>query len=213
MASTTLPLSIVFISVVVCVSAHPLIPHNISLRSTLTAASQNFKWVSLSGEFAFGFHSVAPPLYSVGVWFENISDFTFAWTAKTDDEELRVEKGSTLHLSAAGLQVFDSQRRLKWVAGPAENENESISAAAMLNNGNFVLLNRSAAPIWQSFDEPTDTLLPGQTLRFNHTMFCKASDTNSSSGRFGLTVKDGIDLVIYLVERLADKGAYWGASD
>ncbi|GLJ47669.1 hypothetical protein SUGI_1006800 [Cryptomeria japonica] len=214
MASATLTFSIVFIiSMVVCVLSHSRLTPYISLRSTLTAGSQNFKWVSPNGEFAFGFHSVTPPLYSVGVWFDNISEFTFAWTAKTDNIELRLERGSTLQLSNAGLQVLDSQRRLKWAAGPAENENESVSAAAILNSGNFVLLNQSAAPIWQSFDAPTDTLLPGQSLTSKYGMLSKSSSTNFSSGRFGLAMKVDGDLVFYLVERLEDKGVYWRASD
>lgn len=39
----------------------------------------------------------------------------------------------------------------------------SASYAAMLDTGNFLLYNSTGLPIWQSFDHPSDTLLPLQT--------------------------------------------------
>uniref|UniRef100_A0ACD5ZXM7 Uncharacterized protein n=1 Tax=Avena sativa TaxID=4498 RepID=A0ACD5ZXM7_AVESA len=48
----------------------------------------------------------------------------------------------------------------------------SMSAEAMLDNsGNFILRSLADSSIlWQSFDHPTDTLLPGMNLRLSHKM-------------------------------------------
>lgn len=60
----------------------------------------------------------------------------------------------------------------------------------MSNNGNFMLLNSSSNPIWQSFDHPTDTLLPGQALRIGQRLFSNANGTvDYSTGRFMLEVQ------------------------
>ncbi|XP_038878055.1 G-type lectin S-receptor-like serine/threonine-protein kinase LECRK2 [Benincasa hispida] len=57
-----------------------------------------------------------------------------------------------------------------------------------------MLRNSSSIPIWQSFDHPTDTLLPAQVLRIGHQLYSSANRTRNdySTGRFMLDVaKDG----------------------
>ncbi|KAG6582293.1 G-type lectin S-receptor-like serine/threonine-protein kinase LECRK2, partial [Cucurbita argyrosperma subsp. sororia] len=61
----------------------------------------------------------------------------------------------------------------------------------MSDDGNFQLLNSSSDPIWQSFDHPTDTLLPGQVLPKGHQLFSNVNGkTDYSKGRFMLDVAD-----------------------
>jgi hypothetical protein len=43
-------------------------------------------------------------------------------------------------------------------------ESSGSASASMLNSGNFVIYNSDKGIIWQSFDHPTDTLLPSQRL-------------------------------------------------
>jgi serine/threonine protein kinase len=49
----------------------------------------------------------------------------------------------------------------------------NVTMASMLDTGNLVLLNGSNSIVWQSFDSPTDTLLPNQTysVKNNVTMY------------------------------------------
>uniref|UniRef100_A0A3Q7EB16 Bulb-type lectin domain-containing protein n=1 Tax=Solanum lycopersicum TaxID=4081 RepID=A0A3Q7EB16_SOLLC len=60
--------------------------------------------------------------------------------------------------------------------------NAQLAYGAMLDSGNFVLATSSSDTRWQSFDEPIDTILPGQVLRSN--LVSSFSDTNVSRGRF-----------------------------
>ncbi|GLJ11994.1 hypothetical protein SUGI_0181610 [Cryptomeria japonica] len=201
-ALTILPLTFVIL-MLICASAQK---QNITLGSTLIYP-QNSKWVSPNGQFAFGFYELpATDLYVVGIWFDNIPSKTLVWTVMKDKRDLAVEKMSSLQLTNNGLSLYDSTKELKWSAAPSEK----VAKAAMRNNGNLVLLSSSLEPIWQSFDYPTDTLLPGQELKWKSTIYSKASNTNLSSGRFELALQEDGNLVLYPVERVY-QGAYWSS--
>eukprot|EP01018_Ginkgo_biloba_P033208 Gb_05527 [translate_table: standard] len=204
-------ISFFFVQIVLCVFAQQNEQYmNISLGSTLSS-SKNSSWVSVSGEFAFGFYEpiAGQKLYLLGIWFNKIRNRTLVWTANRDDP---VGEGSTLELTEAGdLILFDSHRNQKWSAD--KSTLGSVAKAAMLDSGNFVLLNASSQPVWQSFDSPTDTLLPGQTLKRNSTMFSRASPQNYSTGRFVLHLEEDGNLVLYPADR-PDKsdGIYWSSN-
>ncbi|KAK9167127.1 hypothetical protein Scep_002318 [Stephania cephalantha] len=77
--------------------------------------------------------------------------------------------------------------------------NDSSVTATMLDNGNFVLVERDWSTgneqlWWQSFDHPTDTLLSGMRLSFNQTtgeskaLTSWVSDTVPNSGAFTLGI-------------------------
>uniref|UniRef100_A0A0C9RJ83 Receptor-like serine/threonine-protein kinase n=1 Tax=Wollemia nobilis TaxID=56998 RepID=A0A0C9RJ83_9CONI len=178
--------------------------HRFIIGSALNTSTSS-KWISPSGEFAFGFYKVMPRLYLVGVWFDNISNKTLVWTANRDDGP--VGEDSTLQLSSTGLQLSNSQSTVRRIT---ELPGQSVSAAEMRDNGNFVLLNASKQPVWQSFDRPTDTLLPGQTIKSPYTLYARATNTNYSKGRFVLSFQKNGDLMLFPVERVGDRAShYW----
>ncbi|KAL6271132.1 hypothetical protein ACE6H2_028043 [Prunus campanulata] len=59
-----------------------------------------------------------------------------------------------------------------------------VAYAAMLDTGNFVLANRNSNNLWESIDQPTDTILPTQTLKLNNTLHASYTASNYSRGRF-----------------------------
>ncbi|GLJ05486.1 hypothetical protein SUGI_0018930 [Cryptomeria japonica] len=168
--------------------------------------SQNSKWVSPNGQFAFRFYPLPPTLYVVGIWFDRVSPKTIAWTILKDKQDVPVVSTSSLQLTDRALRLFDDRKNVLW----SSNNTDKVATAAMLDNGNFVLLNASFGTIWQSFDYPTDTFLPGQTLKPYTNMFSRASTINFSAGRFELSMQWDNNLVLYVVERRGDpQGAYW----
>ena len=72
----------------------------------------------------------------------------------------------------------------------------SATSASMLDTGNFILSNADTGTIWQSFDNPTDTILPGQVVNQTTTIFAKLMDDDYSRGRFVLTLQDDGNLVL-----------------
>lgn len=62
-----------------------------------------------------------------------------------------------------------------------------VNKAVLLNSGNLVLKNQKGEILWQSFDYPTDTLLPSQTLTKSTTLKSASRRGSFESGYFILS--------------------------
>ena len=127
--------------------------------SSLSPNTNNSFWLSSSGQFAFGFYQQDNG-FAVGIWLEKMHQKTVVWTAKLDN--LPLPQDVKLLLNDNGTLV------LQYMGGDqtflVADSSQPTASASMLNSGNFVLYNSDLKIIWQSFESPTDTLLPGQSL-------------------------------------------------
>ncbi|KAL6346138.1 hypothetical protein AAG906_025418 [Vitis piasezkii] len=164
---------------------------NISRGSSLTPTSNSF-WLSPNRLYAFGFYKQGDGYY-LGIFLNGIRQKTVVWTANRDD--LPVPSTATLHFTSEGRLRLQTQGQQKEIANSA-----SANSASMLNSGNFVLYNSDGDIVWQSFDLPTDTLLPGQRLLAGKELFSSVSETNPSTGLFRLKMQNDGNLVQYPVE-------------
>ncbi|KAL2348189.1 hypothetical protein Fmac_002189 [Flemingia macrophylla] len=183
-----------------------LVSANIEL-STPLYTDENSAWRSPSGEFAFGFlqlNNETPrntTMFMVAIWYDMIPNRTVVWSAKT---------GYTLETAAPGSYVQITQEGL-WLIRPDGNNNIKIASpqamvtgGAMLDNGNFVLLDVNSEHVWQSFHNPSDTLLPNQSLslQLNAKLTSRLTDTNYVAGRFQLYFDHGNVLLSPLSSQL-----------
>lgn len=163
---------------------------NISLSSTLTPTSTNSSsWLSPSGLYAFGFYRQGSD-YAVGVFAAGIPEKTVVWTANRNDPP--VQSNASLAF-IDGRLVLNQKTNIAYVS-------QSISAASMLDSGNFVLYNSVQVIIWQSFDNPTDTILSGQRLVARQNLISSISEGNHSVGLFRLKMQSDGNLVAYPLE-------------
>ncbi|CAL1391189.1 unnamed protein product [Linum trigynum] len=158
---------------------------NISLGSSLAAGASQDYWLSPSGEFAFGFQQVTGGArgnsFLLAIWFNRIPQRTVVWSANRNE---LVPGGSTIKLNEDGnLILADPSGRPVW---NPNSVGSGVSYGALLDTGNFVLADRNATVLWESFDQPTDTILPMQTLLRGTELIAKYSSTNYSNGRFKL---------------------------
>ncbi|XP_077213597.1 G-type lectin S-receptor-like serine/threonine-protein kinase LECRK4 [Tasmannia lanceolata] len=184
----------------VAISFHAPQAANISLGSTLLAGNSSY-WLSPSGDFAFGFYNLTGDLFLAGIWFHKIPEKTLVWSANRDRP---VRIGSTIQLTPWGTLVVSDPPGTDnfWIYNGA-----SADSASMQDDGNFVLRNSGSNVVWQSFNSPTDTLLPGQTLhRDKHLISNANGTTNYSTGRFELLMQ--YDGNLLLNDQYADP-AYW----
>lgn len=163
----------------------PLVISQIPLGSKFSPLENKF-WVSLNGDFALGFISRTdqPNLYNVGIRFNSyaipVGKQTVVWVAGAD---VTVSNKSYFQLSQAGnLLLFDSLKGV--TVWSSKTSHLSVSSAVLHDNGNFVLLDVNKLPVWQSFDTPSNSLLPGQNFSVLQTL--RAASRNSISSYYSL---------------------------
>ncbi|KAM3215058.1 hypothetical protein ACQJBY_067173 [Aegilops geniculata] len=118
--------------------------------------------VSPSGNFSCGFREVATNAYTLAIWFTASADATVAWTANRDAPVNG--RGSRAELRRDGSLVLQGlDGRVVWSSNTSASAT-SADRAELLDSGNLVVSDASGRALWQSFDWPTDTLLPGQPI-------------------------------------------------
>ncbi|KAF7062871.1 hypothetical protein CFC21_069425 [Triticum aestivum] len=163
-----------FSSVPLCASDHLLVPGKpLSPGSVL---------VSEDEVFALGFFSPSSSNstkkhYYVGIWYNDIPKCTVVWVSNRAAPITNLSSVNLAVTSSSDIVISDSNGRVLWRTNNNINIINSslttaISVVAMLENtGNFILRSLAdGAILWQSFDQPTDTLLPGMNLRLSHNM-------------------------------------------
>ncbi|KAJ0713720.1 putative non-specific serine/threonine protein kinase [Helianthus annuus] len=109
------------------------------------------------------------------------------WSANRDSP---VSRGATLNFTATGeLVLQDVDGSTVWSTNTA---GKSVVGMKLTDTGNLVLFNVNGSVVWQSFDYPTDCLLPGQRLFQGQQLIPSVSDTKwtAQKGLFSLQVTD-----------------------
>ncbi|KAF8392468.1 hypothetical protein HHK36_022810 [Tetracentron sinense] len=180
---------------------HAKTPAKITLGTSLTPGV-NSSWQSPSGDFALGFYPVTGGFFLLGIWFDKIPERTLIWSANRDTP---APFQSTVNLTLDGRLVLIYPNGTRHFI----NEGEAANSASMQDDGNFVLWNSFSRVLWQSFDSPTDTLLPGQILNMGQKLYSNANGTvDHSTGRFMLELQDFDGNMVLSAYRFADRG-YW----
>ncbi|PAN38101.1 hypothetical protein PAHAL_7G147200 [Panicum hallii] len=123
--------------------------------------------VSSNGKFALGFFQVGSKPSNntfnssyLGIWFHKVPKPTPVWSANGEhpisnlvSPELMISGDSNLAILARDTIIWSTQA----------NITANSTVAVLLASGNLVLRSSSNSSdiFWQSFDYPTDTLLPG----------------------------------------------------
>jgi hypothetical protein len=139
------------------------------LRNTSIAGNQTL--ISAGGLYALGFFNTTGAdggKTYLGIWYANIpGPMTVVWVANRRDPVLNTP--AVLQLSAGGrLVILDGNNVTVWSSPAPSRKVTESPTARLLDNGNFVLSSDGSGSdqsvAWQSFDYPTDTLLPGMKL-------------------------------------------------
>nr|POF07278.1 g-type lectin s-receptor-like serine/threonine-protein kinase rlk1 [Quercus suber] len=152
---------------------------------------------SPSGEFAFGFYPVESSekenyQFLLAVWFTKTKDPTIVWSANGNKP---APQGSKLTQNSNNEFVLnDLGANELW---KAPRNGSKSSCVGLLDNGNLMILDEQYNSVWESFKEPTDTILPGQILYMDTALRSRQSDTNYSNGRFQLSLQLDGNLVLY----------------
>ncbi|OEL21324.1 Cysteine-rich receptor-like protein kinase 10 [Dichanthelium oligosanthes] len=135
--------------------------------------------ISDGGDFALGFFSPSnstPEKLYLGIWYNNIPRFTVVWVANRETLAISSSAPSLVVTNTFDLVLSDANGHILWTANTATaasssqspSSNTTGSVAVLMNTGNLILRSPNGSMLWQSFDHPTDTLLPGMKIRRSH---------------------------------------------
>ncbi|KAL2327856.1 hypothetical protein Fmac_021283 [Flemingia macrophylla] len=130
--------------------------------------------VSKNGTFEMGFFSPSNSNITtnryLGIWYKSIPGGTVVWVANR--EKPVKDNSSKLSISTQGkLVIISKSNTLVWSANSTEKSNAMSLVVQLLDSGNLVLRDeKDSNPqnyLWQSFDYPCDTFLPGMKIGWN----------------------------------------------
>ncbi|KAK6238413.1 hypothetical protein QUC31_003882 [Theobroma cacao] len=137
--------------------------------------------ILISGTFVCGFHcesSEGECLFAVSIF------------------QIYTLNGDLILQDLDGTPVWNTNTAGKFVSGLKLSE-----------EGNLVLFDGNNETVWQSFDHPTDTLVPGQALVCGQKLTANVSPSNSSAGLYSLALIN--DSLIAFLEPNAQR-VYFG---
>ncbi|KAM7506167.1 hypothetical protein LguiB_005071 [Lonicera macranthoides] len=120
--------------------------------------------VSAGEDFELGFFNSSNTNWYVGIWYKKVPTKTIVWVANRDNP--LTNPPGVLKIGENGnLLLVDNLSNTIWSSNQSKEVN---TVAQLLDLGNFVLRREddlnSENYLWQSFDYPTDTLLPDMKL-------------------------------------------------
>jgi len=156
-----------------------------SLRkgSSLSVENPEDNIISQNGMFSTGFTAIGDNAYSFAIWFTEPNSLdlknTIIWMANRD-QPVNGKRTKLSLLNTGNIVLFDVSLNNVWSSNTASLEPLELH---LKDDGNLVLRELQGSTIlWQSFDSPTDTLLPGQPITRYTKLVASRSESNHSTG-------------------------------
>uniref|UniRef100_A0ACD5X7Q9 Uncharacterized protein n=1 Tax=Avena sativa TaxID=4498 RepID=A0ACD5X7Q9_AVESA len=162
--------------------------------------------VSPNGVFACGFYAVSPTVFTFSVWFARSADRAVVWTAAASPTARRVvhSQGSRLALDSrrGALVLTDYDGEVVWNS----TAGDGAARARLRDTGNLAVEDDRERVLWQSFDHPTDTLLPAQSVNLNGLV---SSGRLLDAGHYGFRFSDYAMLSLVYDDGGEVSSIYW----
>ncbi|KAH0984144.1 hypothetical protein GBA52_011321 [Prunus armeniaca] len=129
--------------------------------------------ISAGGVFELGFFKpgIFSNYYYIGMWYKKVSVKTIVWVANRETPVSDIFS-SVLRISDGNLILFSESNTPVWSTNLTSTTTSGSVQAVLLDSGNLVLRadgssTNTSEPLWQSFDHPAHTWIPGGKLGFN----------------------------------------------
>ncbi|XP_058096289.1 G-type lectin S-receptor-like serine/threonine-protein kinase At2g19130 [Magnolia sinica] len=179
--------------------------------------SGNLTITSKDGNFELGFFT--PGLsqnYYIGIWFKKVSQQTVVWVANR--ETPLPDASSQLKISEQdGNLVLINHTKIPTWSCNSTSKTSNPTFAVLLDTGNLVLreVSNSSSVIWQSFDYPTDTWLPGNRIGLNkitglrQRLISWRNSEDPAPGAFSLQIEEDGTNQYFMLHNNSDR--YWSS--
>ncbi|KAG5017859.1 hypothetical protein JHK82_023463 [Glycine max] len=167
--------------------------------------------VSPNQMFCAGFFQVGENAFSFAIWFNdphthnnNHNNRNVVWIANRE-QPVNGKLSKLSLLNSGSIVLLDADQITTWSSNTASNAPLELN---LQDDGNLVLRELQGTILWQSFDSPTDTLLPGQPLTRYTQLVSSRSKTNHSSGFYKLLF-DNDNLLRLIYDGPDVSSSYW----
>uniref|UniRef100_A0A2P2K922 Receptor-like serine/threonine-protein kinase n=1 Tax=Rhizophora mucronata TaxID=61149 RepID=A0A2P2K922_RHIMU len=145
---------------------------HVSLAADRITANQSLSGnqtiVSSKGTFKLGFFTPGNSSnYYIGIWYNRVSQLTSVWVGNRETP-VSDRFASELRILNGNLVLFNESKVQIWSTGLKSTTSGSVEAV-LHDNGNLVLSDgsNSSETLWQSFDHPGNTWLPGSKVGYS----------------------------------------------
>ncbi|XP_059294698.1 G-type lectin S-receptor-like serine/threonine-protein kinase At4g27290 [Lycium ferocissimum] len=181
-------LFLLFLQLILCLGANTNTSRNqnFSLGDTLYAEKYiaiGMTMISSGGIFEMGFFPLdkLSKYYYMGIRYKEITPQTIVWVAnretplsysEMDNAQLKIIKGNLVLLNGSGHSIWSTN---------VINSTKPV-LAILRDDGNLILIDigskNTNSLMWQSFDHPTHTFLPGSKIGYNRRTKTKQAFTS-----------------------------------
>uniref|UniRef100_A0A0D9XNR9 Receptor-like serine/threonine-protein kinase n=1 Tax=Leersia perrieri TaxID=77586 RepID=A0A0D9XNR9_9ORYZ len=163
--------------------------------------------LSPDGTFAAGFYAVSPTVFTFSVWFARAADRAVVWSATRGRPVHSNGARLTLHARRGALVLTDYDGDVVWNSTNAGAGAAAAERARLLDSGNLAVEDAVGNVLWQSFDHPTDTLLPTQRLAAGEAMV--SSDKLLAGGGFYSFRFNDYSIISLVYDNHEISSVYW----
>jgi len=157
----------------------------ICLGGSILKVTQNITHLSPNAIFELGFFS--PGVDSgekryLGIWYHLPKPQTVVWVANRDYPV--ADSSGVFRIAEDGNVVVEYASKTHWSSNlqPSSSTNRTLK---LLDSGNLVLQEGySETYLWESFQNPTDTFLPGMKMDGNLSLTCWRDSADPAPGNF-----------------------------
>ncbi|OMO60958.1 hypothetical protein COLO4_33651 [Corchorus olitorius] len=192
----------------------PLSWRNVLSSNFGSLEAAGVKPILVNGNFFCGFHCTltAETCFFAISFNTSFASATADYSSPSPEIVWSANRNNPVQLEAelkftqqGDLVLQDSHGALVW------STNTTATRLNLTNQGNLLLLDKTNKVVWQSFDHPTDSLLPGQRLAFGQKLRSSQSDLNLSEGLYSFTIDDQGYFMAYM-EPDPSQVYYWTES-
>ncbi|PRQ52945.1 putative protein kinase RLK-Pelle-DLSV family [Rosa chinensis] len=142
--------------------------------------------VSAGGEFELGFFPTTTWKTYVGIWYHKVTPRKVVWVANRDDP-LPANSIGVLAIQEGNLRLLDNVTRKSHWSTDIGTSSSSNMIVKIMESGNLVLRDTgelTVDPLWQSFQNPTDTFIPGMLMDSNLGLTSWSDEDDPRTGNF-----------------------------
>lgn len=169
--------------------------------------------ISAAKKFELGFFSL--PIGSgstkkyLGIWYHNLEPQTVVWVANRDKPV--VDSTGVFQIAENGnLIVADASKKTYWSSEIEGSLSRNVTVKLM-DSGNLVVMKEDGSYMWQSFQYPTDTFLPGMKMDSKLKLTCWKNNDDPGIGSFTFEQSQKGDTRNYIINN--DSQLYWAPNN